>query len=781
MVPGRAGRSRARRVKHASRHRARAWVLAALATGAAAAEPPRDEDVTRLDLVRVVGATPLAGDDVDAALLPYAVESADDDALERLQATDLTDFLARRVAGVSINAAQGNPLQPDVQFRGFTATPLLGGAQGLAVYLDGVRVNEVFGDTVNWDLVPTAAIERMTLAAGTNPVFGLNALGGALVLRTRTGFSDPGTRLDVSDGAFGRSEATVESADHAGDWGWYLMGHDFEEDGWRDQSPSRAHNLYGTLSWRGSAPFDLHVAHAQTDLTGNGPAPLPLIAERRSAIFTAPDETANRFDLVSGEGHVDLAGATRASWTLFHRRVDTHSYNGDASDYAACADAPAVLCDDAGDRVLDQHGDPLAASLDAIANTGLRRQTSDGATLQIAFAQTVAGMPNRLAAGVDVSDGRLHYTSAVEAARLRGDRRVAGSGLFVPSAALAVDSRTRDAGAYATDTLSPTGRLALTFSARFNRTRTAIDDPTGRTPALDGRHAFSRLNPSAGLSYRWNAAIGAYAGYGESTRAPTPAELTCADPDAPCRLPNQFLSDPPLEQVVASNIEGGLRGSFGSPGEGDHLVWRAGLFRTVNHDDILFQSTGGAQSNEGFFANVGATRRQGLEASLAGVAFGTRLDWYANASWLDATYRVAFTETSAHHPDADADGRIDVRVGDRIPGLPQRSLKLGGDFALTGTLGIGADLVAFSGQYLRGDEANRLAPIGGYAVLDLRATRTLGAHATVYARIDNVFDRRYASFGTLGDARDVLPGITDPRFATQGAPRAAWVGVRVAL
>ena len=140
----------------------------------------------------------------------------------------------RHLAGVTINGAQGNPLQPDVQFRGFTATPLLGGSEGMSVYLDGVRVNEVFGDTVNWDLIPTDAIERMSLLAGANPVFGLNTLGGAISIQTKTGFSDPGTRCRVYGGSFGRTDTTFETAGHAGPWGWYLMGNRFDEDGWRD-------------------------------------------------------------------------------------------------------------------------------------------------------------------------------------------------------------------------------------------------------------------------------------------------------------------------------------------------------------------------------------------------------------------------------------------------------------------------------------------------------------------------------------------------------------------
>ncbi|MGN6518097.1 MAG: TonB-dependent receptor [Dokdonella sp.] len=757
-------------------------VLALLRAGALNAQQRGDEDVDALDLVRVVGVTPLTGTELPAAKLPYDVQSTDDAAFSRAQVAGLADYLDRHLAGVSSNAAQNSPLQPDLQFRGYTATPLLGGAEGLSVYLDGVRVNEVFGDTVNWDLVPDAAIERMSLFAGANPIFGLNTLGGAIAIRTKSGFSDPGTRVSLYGGSFGRSDATFETAGNAGTWGWYLMGRRFDEDGWRDASPSNAKNLYGTLSWRGdAATFDLHLGHGDTDLTGNGPAPVQQLAGRWQAVFTAPDETANRMDLASGEGSLDVSEHAKLSFTLFHRAVTTRSYNGDGSDFEECDDDATILCD-GGEAVLDQHGAPLPATFDAINNISRRRQRSNGATVQLAIDAPLAGRENQLVVGLDANDGRLRFDSAVEAAMLDADRHTsADSGLFIPDAALAVRSRTRSLGLYATDTLSLTERLALTLSARGNHTRTTITDPGGENPDLDGRHRFSRINPAAGFTWRWSDALNAYAGYSESTRAPTPVELTCADEDAPCKLPNQFLSDPPLEQVVAKGWEAGLRGALVDARGGDRLDWRVGAFRTTNTDDILFQATGGTQSNEGFFANVGDTRRQGLQAGISGTSFGRRLAWHANASWLDATYRSAFVENSAHHPDADDDGLIAVRRGDRIPGLPRASVKLGADFAFTPAWSLGGDVVANTGQYLRGDEANRLARTGGWAVVNLRAEWSLNAHASVFARVDNVFDRRYVTFGTLGDASEVFDAFDDPRFLGPAAPRGAWVGVRLSL
>ena len=82
---------------------------------------------------------------------------------------------------------------------------------------------------------------------------------------------------------------------------------------------------------------------------------------------------------------------------------------------------------------------------------------------------------------------------------------------------------------------------------------------------MDGRHEFSRFNPAAGLTWRFAEGATAYAGYSEANRAPSPAELSCADPLAPCSLTNFFVGDPPLKQVKARTVEAGVRGRIPEP------------------------------------------------------------------------------------------------------------------------------------------------------------------------------------------------------------------------
>ena len=105
-----------------------------------------------------VFATPLP--DIGAPLrqVPANVQVSTGQDLRRQRNLDLTEFLDQNAGSVTINPGQNNPFQPDLAFRGFLASPLLGTPQGLSVFLDGVRINEPFGDVVNWDLVPKPAL-----------------------------------------------------------------------------------------------------------------------------------------------------------------------------------------------------------------------------------------------------------------------------------------------------------------------------------------------------------------------------------------------------------------------------------------------------------------------------------------------------------------------------------------------------------------------------------------------------------------------------------------------
>jgi len=479
------------------------------------------EDATDLETIHVIAITPQQGASLPEMMIPYNVQSTTTGELDRTQSLSITDYMNHNMTGVTINSAQNNPLQPNLQFRGFTASPLLGGSQGVSVYLDGVRVNEVFGDSVNWDLIPEELISTMSLLSGANPIFGLNTLGGTIVIRSKNGFTDPGLHADVSAGSFGRNESTIQGGGNNGTWGYYLLANHFEEAGWRDYSNSNATAFLGTLSFRDErASADLHLAHSETKLNGNGASPIEAIEIRPESVFTAPDRTQNYYSLISAEGSFNFSSQSALSATIFERQVNTRSYNGDATDFKECEQEQGYLCNDDGEVVRDQFGRPVSEAFNAINNIGVRKQLSYGGSLQWTFKPDLFGKRNQFVSGLDYDHGRVDYSAQLEAATLIVDPDLplssitsANSGIFVPDDALSVYAYNVNIGAYATDTLSLTERLAISASLRYNHTHSVIQDLSGENPDLNGDHSFHRVNPALGLTYQWSPAVNFYGGY----------------------------------------------------------------------------------------------------------------------------------------------------------------------------------------------------------------------------------------------------------------------------
>ncbi|MEK7259859.1 MAG: TonB-dependent receptor [Pseudomonadota bacterium] len=764
--------------------------FASLTVSMVASHPVYSQSATTaegLDEIIVVGTTPGNGLGVDVRKLPFAVQSASAAALQNSQSLDLSEFMNQQLSAVSINSAQNNPLQPDVQFRGFTASPLLGLAQGVAVYQNGVRINEPLGDAVNWDLLPESAVAGMDLISGANPLFGLNTLGGALAIRMKDGFGFTGHEAEVTTGSWGRRLGTLESGGNAGSWSYYVNLSRFQEEGWRQLSASDATNLYANLGWRQDelSALNLHLQKGDSELRGNGAAPVGLLALQRDAVFTAPDVTANDLRMVTLEGSHFLTPTLQIAGSAFRRDNNTDAFNGDASEFEL-SELEEMADDLSGTGIISD---------EAINNISTRRQESRGFDVKLIALDELFGRANQLTAGLSYFDGRTGFDSALELSELDPLTRSTwglGTGTFLDTAATQVDTRTTTASLFFSNTHDLSAQLALTVAGRYNDSRVTLRDRSGMRPELNGRHRFQRFNPSLGLTFMLTEDDNLYGSLSESNRIPTPIELACNegvfevarrfaiergdDPDDiefECRLPNAFLADPPLDDVVTRSAEIGVRGAWAD------MDYRVGLYHAVNRDDILFQTTGRAT---GLFANVDKTRRLGFESSLNGTL--EQLRWYASYSYIRATFEQDFEVLSPNHPDADADGVIAVSRGDRLPGIPEHLLKLGGDYDLAPGLSAGAELVYNSAQWLRGDESNALDTVDGFAVLNLHASYAWSQTLTVFMRVSNVFDTDYESFGLLGeDPTELLSELTDarPLFLGAGAPRAGWLGIRLRL
>lgn len=739
--------------------------------------------VTELDTVEIISVAPIDTRGMARDKIPSPVQQATAEEMHEAQAINLPDYMRRFLGSVNINDVQNNPFQPDVNFRGFSASPLLGVPQGLAVYFNGFRFNEPFGDTVNWDLIPQGAIEQMTLHSGSNAVYGLNALGGALAITTKSGFSAPGHNLEAYGGSWGRNSEEIQSGWNNSTAGYFLDLRNFHENGWRNFSPTNIKLAFGKWSLQTEkTTLNLTLSGNDDKMFGNGAVPVQLARQDWDAVFTHPDETTNRFFLSMLDGSWQVTNRLQLTANAYFRQLRSGNFNGDESDYEACERrrVEGYLCDDdgSGRRVRDTDGQFVAASPSvegAINNINQTNQRSYGGSAQAALDHELLGWQSRFLTGGSYNQGTASFDSNTELARLDASRGTVGSGILLNEPRVGLNTLTELINWYFSDTLTPTEALNIAIAGGYNRASIQLIDRLG--DELDGQHVYHRFNPSVGVTYAPLEEISAYANYSESNRAPTAVELSCANPEQPCKLPNAFISDPPLKQVVAKTWEAGFRGRWKEVW-GGAINWNAGFFHTDNSNDILFISSGELRG-QGYFDNVGNTLRQGLELGLNGDYQQVR--FAMNYTLLDATFETPFFASSPNNPRA-VDGVIGVNKGDVIPSIPRTMLKASADWAILKELTVGLDMYYNSGQYFRGDEANLNPQTPDYAVFNLRAEYRYNDHLTVFARIENMFNRHYNSFGTYGTAAEVLgPQYTDQRFVGVGAPFGGWAGFRLSL
>ena len=696
--------------------------------------------------VEVVGTTPLPSIGTPINQVPSNVQTGSAKNIDAQQSLDLSEYLDSNLGSVNTSNSVANPYQADVQFRGFTASPLLGTPQGLSVYLDGVRVNEPFGDIVNWDLIPSNAIANINLIPGSNPLFGLNTLGGALAVHTKSGAQFPGYKATVYGGSWARRAFEFEAGGVVKDKNldYFVAANLFKENGWREHSSSDVKQIFGKLGWQNdSSDLDATLSLADTDLEGTQAVPLSVFNKPERA-YTYPDSIKNKMVMATLKGSHFLSEEKLVASNIYYRKNRTSGFNSNANSLLV-GDSSNISSD------TDQNG--------------------YGGALQLTLLNDLAGHKNQFTAGVSIDFGRTDFTSDSLIATVVGHETVTDAGA-ISNGIVRLNAKNDYYGLYATDTFSVNDKLHLTLSGRYNIAKIKLAgfsvDDAGTTGDLNGNHRYSRFNSAIGVNYNPNSKLGFYGGYNEGMRAATPVELSCADENRPCALPNAFASDPSLQKVVAKTWEGGARGKFS-----ENVSWNAGAYTTENNNDIQFIATN--TTGFGFFKNVGQTRRRGIELGLNGKFDALSLS--ANYGFVDATYQSDFTASSLSNSSANGAGIIQVKAGDRIPGIARQTLKIRAAINLTPAWNIGSNVVLASGQYARGDENNQdtNGRVPGYAVMNLDTHYQINQNWKLFGKVNNVFDNEYATFGVLGN--NIFNADAAEQFRSPGAPRAAWVGV----
>jgi outer membrane receptor protein involved in Fe transport len=743
----------------------------------------------------------------------------------------IADYMNNNLTGVSINETQNNPYQPDILFRGFTASPLLGTPQGLSIFQDGVRINEPFGDAVNWDLIPMNAIAGMNLMPGSNPIFGLNTLGGALSITTKNGRTHQGGGIETSYGSWDRKTVAGEfgGVSKDGSVDYFIAGNYFDEDGWRDASPSKVKQIFSKLGWQNeTSRLELSYTGADNNMIGNGLVQEDLIEHygRRDVINTSPDQTKNTLSFFNLNGSHFINDATQLTANTYYRKSKRSTLNGDVNDDFDLDDLNELttgsydltgalgLCNE----TLDEDEAEFACS--GALNTSRTKQKGYGFNAQLAFNQPIMNKQNQFIVGAGYDESKIGFAQDTEFGLLNDNRSVRYvNGVESDDTEVDLNGKTKTYSLFATNTLSLNDHLHITVSGRYNRTnvnnRDLNDEPGVTDYALEDGHpnqedsntsltanqTFKRFNPAVGLTFTPTKDLTVYGAYNEGMRAPTSMEMGCANPYAPCKLPNAMAGDPPLEKVVAKTFEAGMRGNLTKD-----IKWSSAIYRTENHNDIQFIATN-TTNGMGYFDNVGKTRRQGLDTNLAGSV--GKFSWNAGYSYLKATYQNTVTlanglnsesvnvvqnEDTPYETDVDV---INVSKGDRLANLPSHAFKMRMQYAMTPNWTVGSNVNAFSSVYVRGNENNAhqaddgldddhvqsSGKVSGYTVVNLDTRYKLNNSGwQFFAKANNVFNKKYATGGLLGEnwfEDGVFNSDDEPaKMIMPGAPRAAWVGMR---
>jgi iron complex outermembrane recepter protein len=760
---------------------------------ATSAEPSSAESgATVLPQVNVIAPTPLLGSGVDRNKVSSETQVFSSSDVTLQGPPSYLGTMQYQAQGVQLDSAAGGPSQPDLDYHGFLASPLEGTPEGIAVYLNGVRFNSPFGDTVNFDLIPDIAINTMNLE-GANPVFGLNALGGSLAIQMKNGFTYHGFEAEAYGGSFNEAAGDFQYGKQIGNTALYVAAAGLTQGGWRDFQYSRLKQAYADLGWRSNvAEVHLNIDLADNILQAPGTTPVQWLAVDPAAQFTGPSPTNDTYALVSLNANIQLNDTTSLQALAYYDYFLTRFGNGNDPDFGPCNTIPGFLCE-VGTNVLATTRDntPIPAFFGAGPYSDWDEQTTNtngyGVSGQITNQNEIFGHGNQLVAGLSFDGSSTLFGATTGIGGLDNNTEnffgPAGFplGVIVDQAdgtdiPVELGISTAYYGAFFTDTFDITPRLSLNVAGRFNAEQIDLNDELGT--GLSGNHSFNKFNPGVGLTYRLSPAFTVYGSYSQSNRAPTPSELSCASPQSPCSLANFFTGDPNLKQVTGHTFEAGFRGEL-TPFPNAKLDWNAGLFHTDLDDDIAFIQS--VVLGRGFFQNVGATRRQGFDIGLK--FHNSRWLAYLNYTYTNATFQSMFVESSPENPYADANGNITVYPGDQLPGVPTSLVKFGVQYKATDAWTVGASAIGASGQYLFGDEANLTKQLPGYFLLNLNTSYQVTKNVQLYGLVQNVTNQRYYIYGTFSPTSDIFfpqaPNTTNTRSYNIGAPIAGFAGIRV--
>jgi iron complex outermembrane recepter protein len=695
--------------------------------------------VRELPPIEVVGSIlPAAGPTIGSGV-PARVTKLNADQVDAYEPRILSDAI-KSVAGFSTYDDLGSPYKLNISSRGFYSSPVVGLPQGVAIFLDGVRMNEPEASQVNFDLLPMDHIQRVEILSGNGSLLGRNALGGAVNLVTTRGRGPASGTVELSGGSYGaaRGEGNV-SGSTSGGADWYVGGNYNREDGWRDVTGAEQYQGFVNLGKLGATSgVRLQGFYSNSYVRTAGSLPESIFETSADSNLSAGDYE----DLWAYQGSLQAykqAGLGRASATVYFRRHRAERFN------------------------VNQPDDPDAF--------GISYNNSFGYTADYRWTTVINDRTAlSLRGGVDGSVTSVSIDIFEDSTKFGAGRELTTQ----------AESPLWDVAPFAAADLT-VGKVTLSAGARYDYVEIPFHNLLD--PSLDTVGVYKRFNPRVGATAEVFPGGSIFASWGQAFRAPAVIENACADPETPCPLPFALGDDPPLEPVKASTFEAG----FGYAGERFSLSGSA--YYTDVRDDIFltpFQEEGAPAGStiDGYFVNLDKTRRSGVELAAA-YHLPAGHSFYANYAYTRATFQSdadLFSIRSADDPGVTNPFATENQVvpGNRFPLVPDHQIKLGALAKVGEYVSVGADGRYIGEQYLRGDEGNVTDPLDGYFVADARVGVEFGRWE-INGIVTNLFQNESPIFGTFNINQGNPDGPTVERFLTPNHRRAFRLVVRTTI
>ncbi|CAN5917289.1 TonB-dependent receptor [soil metagenome] len=599
------------------------------------------------------------------------------------------------VPGLLVQNRQNYAQDLQLSVRGFGARSTFG-VRGVRIYVDGIPATlpDGQGQTSNIDI---GSADRVEVLRGPFSALYGNSSGGVMQVFTEDGEGPPKLSYSFAAGNYGALRQSTKVSGSSGAVDYLLSGSHFSIDGYREHSAAQRDIVNGKLGIALDNGDKLTLVVNSVHLKAQDA--LGLTADQyamapRSAPLAVQYDTRKTVD------------QTQAGLT-YERRID--------------ASQTLRLMLYTGERKTTQYqAIPASAQVNPLQSGGVIGLSRDygGVDLRWSAKLQLADRPFDIVAGV-AFDSLHEWRSGYENYLGR-----------VTAPVLGVQGRLRRNERNTVWNLDPYAQATWQFAERWTleagvrRSAVHFDSQdryiVGANGNDSGSARYEKTLPVASLRYQATPDVALYASAGRGFETPTLNELSY-------RAGGAAGLNFALQPAVNDSVEVGAKAKIGGG------LLTAALFRTGTRDEIVTNTNIGGRAT---FQNAGRTRRDGFEL---GWQHETANHWRTQLAYtlLDASYRDQFCSPSP------CIASNTVVAGNRIPGIARQSVFASFGWAPPEGWHAGAELRALS-QIQANDVNTARAP--GYILAALEAgyvKRLEHWELNAFARVDNLFDRRY--------------------------------------